>query len=73
MADHVRYEPRKPQGALIRPAMADVGGFFFQCCDCALVHRIDFDITPKNGLEMRVYGDVEETRKAREREGKTAR
>jgi hypothetical protein len=32
-----------------------------------LVHRLDFTITEANGLEMRVYGDVAATAKARAR------
>jgi hypothetical protein len=61
------YEKKKEQGALILPRMGADGGFYFECCQCQLVHRIDFSITPENGLEMRVYGDEKETEKARER------
>lgn len=63
----IRYEKRKAQGALILPRMGVDGGFYFECCDCHLVHRIDFQTTAENGLEMRVYGDVQETEKARDR------
>jgi hypothetical protein len=55
------------QGALILPRMAADGGYLFQCCDCGLVHRLDFTMTEANGLEMRVYGDVAATAKARAR------
>jgi hypothetical protein len=27
-------------------------------CDCALVHRLDFNISEEHGLEMLVYGDA---------------
>jgi hypothetical protein len=53
------------QGALILPRMADAGGYLFQCCDCALVHRLDFAVTAEHGLEMRVFVDAEATEAAR--------
>jgi hypothetical protein len=53
------------QGALILPRMAEAGGYYFQCCDCALTHRLDFTITAANGLEMRVYAAPKETEDAR--------
>jgi hypothetical protein len=55
------------QGALILPRMGADGGYYFQCCDCALVHRLDFAVTPEHGLEMRVYIEPEMTDAARER------
>jgi hypothetical protein len=42
-------------GQLIRPRMGTDGGYHMECCDCGLVHRLDFSITPENGLELRVY------------------
>jgi hypothetical protein len=63
---NVRYQPRKPDGALIKIE----NEFWFQCCDCALVHKLVFG-TDDGGLTMRVFGDAEETRKARLREGIT--
>jgi hypothetical protein len=65
---NVRYQPRKPDGALIKIE----NEFWFQCCDCALVHKLVFG-TDEGGLTMRVFYDEAETLKAREREGKTAR
>jgi hypothetical protein len=53
------------QGALILPRMGADGGYLFKCCDCALVHRLDFTITPEHGLEMRVYYDADATTMAR--------
>jgi hypothetical protein len=53
------------QGALILPRMGADGGYLFQCCDCALVHRLDFAITPAHGLEMRVTCDADATATAR--------
>jgi hypothetical protein len=41
-------------GELVLPRMADAGGYYFQCCDCGLVHRLDFTITEEHGLEIRV-------------------
>jgi hypothetical protein len=52
-------------GQLIRPRMAMEGGYHMECCDCGLVHRLDFSITPENGLELRVYCDEEKTFNAR--------
>lgn len=63
MADHVRYQPRKSDGALIKIESP----FYFQCCQCALVHKLVFG-TDDGGLTMRVFYDEAETIKARERE-----
>jgi hypothetical protein len=62
-------------GELILPRMAADGGYSMQCCDCALVHRLDFSIFTQAGpadpreykLELRVYRDDEATKIARER------
>ena len=52
-------------GDLIRPKMQDQGGYKMQCCDCGLVHRLDFTITEDDGLHLRVYRLDAETQKAR--------
>jgi hypothetical protein len=52
-------------GELIRPRMGADGGYHTECCDCGLVHKLDFSITPENGLELRVYRDQEKTFNAR--------
>jgi hypothetical protein len=52
-------------GQLIRPRMGEDGGYHMECCDCGLVHRLDFSITPENGLELRVHCDEEKTFNAR--------
>jgi hypothetical protein len=52
-------------GQLIRPRMAMEGAYHTECCDCGLVHKLDFSITPENGLELRVYRDEEKTFNAR--------
>ena len=52
-------------GQLIRPRMGADGGYFAERCDCGLVHRLDFSITPENGLELLVYRDEEKTFSAR--------
>jgi hypothetical protein len=31
------------------------GGYQMICCGCGLVHRLDFDITPDDGIHLRVY------------------
>jgi hypothetical protein len=59
----IRAEDKRKQtepGALVLPRMGADGGYLFQCCDCALVHRLDFTITEKHGLEMRGYVDEAE-------------
>jgi hypothetical protein len=52
-------------GELVLPRMGADGGYYFQCCHCAFVHRLDFTVTPEHGLEMRVYAAPDETEKAR--------
>ncbi len=60
-------------GDLIKPKMAGQGGYLMECCDCGLVHRLDFtlnlndeEIDPdKVRLELRVYRDEEKTAQAR--------
>jgi hypothetical protein len=47
-------------GQLIRPRMATDGGYYAECCDCGLVHRLDFSIT-ENGLKLYVYRDEGKT------------
>jgi hypothetical protein len=51
-------------GQLIRPRMGADGGYHMECCDCGLVHRLDFSIT-ENGLELRVFRDEKKTFNAR--------
>jgi hypothetical protein len=66
-------QPPFKDGDLIRPRMAADGGYHMQCCDCGLVHRLDFtlnlndvEIDPaKVRLELRVYRDEERTLAAR--------
>jgi hypothetical protein len=36
-------------GEFVLPRMADAGGYYFQRCDCGLVHRLDFTITEEHG------------------------
>jgi hypothetical protein len=61
-------------GQLIRPAMASAGGYHMKCCDCGLVHRLDFQNLMEGDIEadphevelvMRVYRDDAMTAKAR--------
>jgi hypothetical protein len=52
-------------GGLIRRKMAEDGGYLMACCDCGLMHRLDFTITTDDGLHLRVYRDEAETAKER--------
>lgn len=36
-----------------------------QCCDCGLIHRIDYRINDKGKIEMRAYRDPRATNGAR--------
>ena len=36
-----------------------------ECCDCGLVHRVDFKLSDTGKLMERWYRDAKETRKAR--------
>ncbi len=60
------YEPLI-EGEWCRPKMK---GFLLGCCDCALVHRINFRKLPK-GIEFQVFRDEKET--ASERRHKKAK
>ena len=64
MSSDLRRE-KPPLGSLIKPRMGADGGYFLECCDCGLTHRLDFSITPENALEMRVYAAPDETAQAR--------
>jgi len=58
---------------IIKPKMAADGGYHMRCCDCGLVHRLDFTLTlndvevdpRKVRLELRVFRDEEKTAIAR--------
>jgi hypothetical protein len=63
-------------GQLIRPRMANDGGYFMECCDCGLVHKISFRNLMQGDVEadprevelvLRVYRDEEKTLIARSR------
>lgn len=55
-----RHEPLK-DGDWIRPTRR---GFKEQCCDCGLVHRMDFRIVD-GSVEFRVFRDKRATSAAR--------
>ena len=40
-------------------------GFKEQCCDCALIHRLNFRINAKGKLEMQTFRDPRATAGAR--------
>jgi hypothetical protein len=61
-------------GDLIRPSMAKDGAYFMECCDCGLVHRLDFSNLTQGDVEadprevelvLRVYRDEQKTVAAR--------
>lgn len=51
-------------GALVTPKLK---GYKMGCCDCGLVHRIDFEVTPKGRVKFRAYRDQIATKKLRKR------
>jgi hypothetical protein len=70
----MKCEPSIRGGDLIIPRMADEGSYYMTCCDCNLVHRLDFSLNwnvPPLGpdevrIELRVYRDEEKTLVARQ-------
>lgn len=61
----VRRDYKKVKdGDLVTPKMK---GYKIGCCDCGLVHRIDFEVTPKGRVKFRAYRDVKATEKLRKR------
>lgn len=60
---------RQPKaGEWVRPVP---DGYLFRCCDCALVHSIDFRVVNGDDVEFRVYRAKRETKKARKQQGVT--
>jgi hypothetical protein len=61
------------EGDVIKPQMADEGGYLMECCHCGLVHRLDFTLNSNVGpvdpreirLELRVHLDEAKTKAAR--------
>ena len=43
-------------------------GYLMKCCDCGLIHRMDFRVQ-KRHIQFRVYREDEMTKKARMRTG----
>ena len=75
MRDAMKEAPIR-DGQLIRPRMANAGGYHMECCDCGLVHRLDFSNLMQGDVEadprkvelvLRVFRDEEKTRTARAR------
>lgn len=65
----MRYPKPKP-GEWIRPVKR---GYKFACCDCGLVHRIDFEHVPWGGgrkIKIRVFRDNRATGAIRRHWGK---
>lgn len=57
------------EGKWFRPIK---NGFKMGCCDCGLVHRVDFKIKKRTQIRMRVYLDPKETKRERNRLKKRA-
>jgi hypothetical protein len=47
-------------GEWVRPVMT---GYRMECCNCGVVHVMDFRVTPERGLEMRGFRVNEETKR----------
>ena len=55
-----RYKPVR-DGELVQPVME---GYRLRCCDCGLVHRIDFQIDGEH-VQLRAYRDNRATAQVR--------
>lgn len=60
--------PIQKAGRWVQPIMRN---YLLACCDCCLVHRLDFRIvgTRKLRVQFRVYRHVGQTKALRKREG----
>lgn len=56
-----KYE--KIIGAWFKPGRQ----FVMKCCDCDLVHTVDFRLDPDGTLEMRAKADQRETKRLRKK------
>lgn len=67
--DHYPYWETPKEGEWVQPVRK---GYLFRCCDCDLVHRMDFRIY-KGRVQFRVYRDNEATGKCRSGYGEAPR
>lgn len=58
----MRLYPEIPAGKWVRPAKR---GYRFACCDCGLVHRMDFRTQGDGSIVFRAYRDNLATAKVR--------
>lgn len=58
--------PTIKDGELVTPKRI---GYKMSCCDCGLVHRIDFTTTPKGRIQFKAYRDIKATNKLRKQRG----
>jgi hypothetical protein len=56
-----------PAEGWVRPLM---NGYLLKCCDCALVHRVDFKKRPV-GIEIRIVRDDRKTAASRRKTCRT--
>ena len=63
-----RKYPKQKAGKWVQPVMR---GYLMACCDCCLVHRLDFRIVGvrKPAVQFRAYRHIGQTRALRKREG----
>ncbi len=53
----MRY-PKVQAGEWVTPKRK---GYKMACCDCGLVHRLDFRLTARNRIQMRGFRDLRAT------------
>lgn len=67
-----RRFPKQKDGAWVQPVMR---GYLLGCCDCGLVHKLDFRIAGvrKLRVQFRASRHIGQTKALRKREGITVR
>ncbi len=67
-----RAFPKQKAGKWVKPVER---GYLMACCDCCLVHRLDFRVVGvrKKRVQFRVYRRVGQTKALRKREGVVVR
>lgn len=60
-----RYAQRSA-GEWVRPVR---NGFRFACCDCGMVHRLDFDVQRDGAIVFRAFRDEKATARLRSWKG----
>ena len=64
--------PKEKAGRWVQPVER---GYLMACCDCCLVHRLDFRIVGirKNRVQFRAYRHIGQTKALRKRRGVTVK